>query len=81
MEALVFSEHPRGSIYARTWNKSRERLESALVELYGGGDGHQALIFPSGMGAIGATLAALAQSKQVGTSSDEASKESCSRSR
>lgn len=67
MEALVFSEHPRGTIYARTWSKSRERLESALLELYGAYEehSHQALIFPSGMGAIGATLAALAQSKQA----------------
>lgn len=63
-EALVFSEHVRGAMYSRTWSRSREKLESALLELYGLSLGrHQALLLPSGMAAIGATLAAVANSR------------------
>lgn len=40
------------------------KLESALLELYGLSLGrHQALLLPSGMAAIGATLAAVANSR------------------
>lgn len=63
-EGLVFSEHVRGAMYSRTWSRSRERLESALLELYGLSLGrHQALLLPSGMAAIGATLAAVANAR------------------
>eukprot|EP00913_Durusdinium_trenchii_P014462 g13566.t1 len=64
-EALVFSERRGFPLYARTWSRAREALESSLLRLYQRNDQqHQALIFPSGMAAIGATVAAIAQNQQ-----------------
>ncbi|CAK9041075.1 unnamed protein product [Durusdinium trenchii] len=65
-EALVFSERRGFPLYARTWSRAREALESSLLRLYQRNDQqHQALIFPSGMAAIGATVAAIAQNQQA----------------
>ncbi|CAE7767343.1 Slc8a2 [Symbiodinium sp. CCMP2456] len=64
-EKLVFSQpRARGQrypLYSRTWNRSREDLETAVMQLYGlDSRTNHALILPSGMGAIGALISSVA---------------------